>query len=236
KEGVGTNRYAYAQNDPINNADNNGHVASTPSSAQAAKDRAAAQAAEAKAKELEERARSIRADRHFNDPHAYDPYERLSPDLANEVDRQRKLSSSGRADPEDALFALVPGEAPVGAGILLGAGIFGAKTAFKDGAEAFVAKEAAEFTAKKGETLATAAGRKAHTDWDPGPGFEREVTLPGGKRADAINEAAKIVKELKPDNPRAIKRGEAALKAYIKAAEVRFGGVWTGILETYKRQ
>ncbi|MEZ6074081.1 MAG: RHS repeat-associated core domain-containing protein, partial [Pirellulales bacterium] len=25
-EGVGTNRYAYAENDPVNKADNNGHV------------------------------------------------------------------------------------------------------------------------------------------------------------------------------------------------------------------
>lgn len=43
KEGVGTNRYAYALNDPVNRSDPNGHVASTPSSAKAAADRAAAE-------------------------------------------------------------------------------------------------------------------------------------------------------------------------------------------------
>ncbi|MER8409354.1 hypothetical protein NKH16_32745, partial [Mesorhizobium sp. M1307] len=231
--GVGTNRYAYAQNDPVNKSDQNGHA--TGIAGQAAQDRAAAQAAEAKAKELEERARSIRADRDFYDPHAYDPHERLSPDLANEVDRQRKLSSSGRADPEDGVFAIVPGGLPVRAGVLVGAGIFGAKTAFKDGAEAFVAKEAAEFTAKKGETLATVAGRKAHTDWDPGPGFKREVTLDSGKRADAVNKATQVVKELKPDNPNAIKRGTKQVEGYARELEQMLGGVWQGIVETYKR-
>lgn len=68
--------------------------------------------------------------------------------------------------------------------------------------------------AKTGETAATKAGRQAHKDWNPGEGFDKEVTLPSGKRADAVNFKQKHVKELKPDNPRAMKRGEKQVEQY----------------------
>ncbi|CAN7509906.1 RHS repeat-associated core domain-containing protein [Mesorhizobium sp. LjRoot246] len=229
--GVGTNRYAYAQNDPINKSDANGHVASTPSSAQVAKDRAAA---EKQAREQDKQADNL-ASALRNADGDLSVLDGASPEVARKALGKFNLSRSGRADTADGVFGLMPGVAPVRAGVFVGAAIFGGKTALKDGVEAFVAKEAAEITAKKnGETLATAAGRKAHTDWDPGPGFVREVTFPGGKRADAVNVADKIVKELKPDNPRAVKRGEAQLEGYIKAAEAKFGGIWTGVVETYR--
>jgi hypothetical protein len=89
--------------------------------------------------------------------------------------------------------------------------------------------------AKSGEPSATKAGRQAHKDWQPGEGFEKEVTLPSGKRADAVNLETKQVKELKPDNARAVKRGEKQVEGYRQEFEKEHGGDWTGSVETYKR-
>jgi hypothetical protein len=89
--------------------------------------------------------------------------------------------------------------------------------------------------AKSGETAATKAGRQAHKDWQPGEGFEKEVTLPSGKRADAVNFQTKCVKELKPGNSRAVKRGQKQVERYRQELEKEYGGTWTGVVETYKR-
>jgi hypothetical protein len=88
---------------------------------------------------------------------------------------------------------------------------------------------------KNGETVTTRAGRQAHKDWDPGVGFEKEFTLPSGKRADAVNLEAKHVKELKPDNPKAIQKGRQQVERYRRELEKEYGGDWTCSVETYKR-
>lgn len=85
-----------------------------------------------------------------------------------------------------------------------------------------------------GETEATKRGRQVHTDWQPGEGYEKEVRLPSGRRADAVNTEKKDVKELKPDNPRAIKRGEKQVETYRRELEEWRGGKWTGQVETYE--
>jgi hypothetical protein len=85
-----------------------------------------------------------------------------------------------------------------------------------------------------GETEAAKRGREAHLQWDPGPGFEKEVTLPSGKRADAVNYENREVKELKPDNPRAQKRGERQVEGYRRELEEERGGEWKGKVESYK--
>jgi hypothetical protein len=85
-----------------------------------------------------------------------------------------------------------------------------------------------------GESEATKRGRQAHADWQPGEGYEKEVRLPSGKRADAVNFEKKDVKELKPDNPRAIKRGEQQVEKYRSELEEKEGGQWTGGVETYE--
>ena len=59
-----------------------------------------------------------------------------------------------------------------------------------------------------GETKHTVIGKKAHKEFNPGSEFIKEYPLPSGKKADAVNETKGIVIELKPNNPRAIKRGE----------------------------
>jgi hypothetical protein len=101
-----------------------------------------------------------------------------------------------------------------------------------------VVEETAEVSkATKGETAATSAGRKAHKDWNPGEGFEKEVRLPSGKRADAVNVKTREVKELKPNNPRAIARGKKQVEGYRKELEEMTKGTpgepWKGRVETY---
>ena len=86
---------------------------------------------------------------------------------------------------------------------------------------------------KSGETVATKRGRQEHKDWDPGEGFEKEVTLPSGKRVDAVNFEQKHVKELKPNNPRAVKRGEKQVEPYRKELQEEHKGDWTSSVETY---
>ncbi|MEW6747783.1 MAG: hypothetical protein AB1486_34075 [Planctomycetota bacterium] len=78
-------------------------------------------------------------------------------------------------------------------------------------------------------------GRQAHKDYDPGPGYEKEVTLPSGKRADAVNAETRDVRELKPDNPRAVKRGEKQVEGYRKELGETTGEKWTSGVDTYKR-
>lgn len=80
---------------------------------------------------------------------------------------------------------------------------------------------------------AAAKGQKMHKDWSYGPGFEKEVTLPNGKRADAVNFETREVVELKPNNQRAINRGEKQAASYRKELEQWKGGNWTHRVETY---
>jgi RHS repeat-associated protein len=85
-----------------------------------------------------------------------------------------------------------------------------------------------------GETPGTAGGREAHKTWDPGPGFQKELRLPSGKRCDALNPETCEIKELKPDNERAKKRGEKQLKDYKKELDEQTGKEHKTTLETYK--
>jgi len=79
-------------------------------------------------------------------------------------------------------------------------------------------------------------GKQAHKDWNPGPGYRKEVTLENGKRADAVNFADRHVKELKPDNPRAIERGESQVEGYRQQLERQTRQPWTCSVETYCRK
>ena len=88
----------------------------------------------------------------------------------------------------------------------------------------------------KGETFHTALGRKAHNDYNPGEGFIKEYRLPSHKRADAVNEEMGIVKELKPNNKRAIKKGEKQVQEYVdELQQIRPDREWKGFVETYDK-
>ena len=84
-----------------------------------------------------------------------------------------------------------------------------------------------------GETRHTRRGRTAHREWDPGEGFQKEVRLPSGRRADAVNAETRTVKELKPNNPRAVQCGERQVECYRQELEQSTGQEWTSAVETY---
>jgi hypothetical protein len=89
-----------------------------------------------------------------------------------------------------------------------------------------------------GETAATKAGRAAHKNYGTALGgeYETEVTLPSGKRVDAVHETLPEVRELKPDNPRAVQRGQKQVDAYARELESMDpqGRTWTGTVDTYQ--
>jgi RHS repeat-associated protein len=85
-----------------------------------------------------------------------------------------------------------------------------------------------------GETSAAAGGRAAHKAWDAGQGFQKEQRLPSGKRCDAYNPETCVIKELKPDNERAKRRGAKQLEDYKKELEEQTGKAHKTTLETYR--
>lgn len=91
--------------------------------------------------------------------------------------------------------------------------------------------------AKSGETTATKAGKAAHKNYGTALGgqYETEVTLPSGKRADAVHKTLPEVRELKPDNPRAIRKGQKQVDAYAKELEANdpLKRAWRGVVDTY---
>jgi hypothetical protein len=94
-------------------------------------------------------------------------------------------------------------------------------------------------TAHTGETTDTILGKQAHRNYpnmldEPGYDYNRQIS--GTRlRADAIDWNNNIVRELKPDNMRAIQRGLIQLGKYVDALENLTGETWTGILDIYEK-
>ena len=65
------------------------------------------------------------------------------------------------------------------------------------------------------------------------PGFHKEVRLPSGKKMDAYNPDTKHIIELKPNNPRAIRRGERQAAEYCRECEREMGSGHTWQVKTY---
>jgi hypothetical protein len=80
---------------------------------------------------------------------------------------------------------------------------------------------------------ALSKGRKAHAERTYPEGFDKEVRLPSGKRMDAYNPKTKEVRELKPNNERAVRRGERQVDAYCAECDEALGPGHTGTVETY---
>ncbi|RNJ44817.1 hypothetical protein B5V01_00525 [Mesorhizobium erdmanii] len=104
KEGVGTNRYAYALNDPVNNADNNGHVAATPSSDKAAKARAEA---ENQAREQDKEAEDLKSKLISSDGDL-SILDGVDPKVAQMAWGKYKMSNSGAVNTEDWAIPVPP--------------------------------------------------------------------------------------------------------------------------------
>ena len=67
---------------------------------------------------------------------------------------------------------------------------------------------------KGGENSHTKLGREMHRKYNPGQSYIKEYKLPSGKRADAVSFEKGDVRELKPNNTKAIKKGEKQVLMY----------------------
>lgn len=110
KDGVGTNRYAYANNDPVNKSDPNGHV----SGATGQKDASEAYAKDQARDALDARAEAMKNQRSFRTEALggvtdEDSYERMNPKLAEAVSTKVRADMSGQIAPADGFFAMIPG-------------------------------------------------------------------------------------------------------------------------------
>ena len=72
-------------------------------------------------------------------------------------------------------------------------------------------------------------GIEKHKKWDYGPNVKKEYSIGHGARVDGYDKLHKTIYELKPNNPRAIRRGQKQLKRYLSIV----GEGWKGVLVTY---
>jgi hypothetical protein len=90
-----------------------------------------------------------------------------------------------------------------------------------------------------GETVDTILGRQAHKQYSEmlgEPGYDYNRQIPGTRlRPDAIDWENHIVRELKPDNARAIQRGLGQLSKYVDALNNLTDDLWVGILDLYEK-
>lgn len=88
-----------------------------------------------------------------------------------------------------------------------------------------------------GESEAAAFGRRAHSNYGTalGEAYDTKVSLPSGKKPDAVDWMNREVRELKPDNQRAIRRGERQVEKYRTELEQVTGQSWTSAIDTYRK-
>lgn len=98
---------------------------------------------------------------------------------------------------------------------------------------AAVEKIAARGAANPKIAEALKRGQDAHKARQYPDGFKKEKRLPSGKQMDAYNSTTKEVRELKPNNPRAIARGEKQVEQYCRECDQVYGPGHTGAVETY---
>jgi hypothetical protein len=91
-----------------------------------------------------------------------------------------------------------------------------------------------------GESAATAAGRSAHASypntlgWSSADDVAFNQAMRGSNlRPDAVNYTQRIVRELKPDNPRAIADGWRQVNGYKDYLEELTGESWTAYVDVY---
>lgn len=88
-----------------------------------------------------------------------------------------------------------------------------------------------------GENRHTIRGREAHRNYRNALDvtYEFEQNISRSSRVDAIDRTNRIVRELKPDNPRAIARGLKQLQRYVHELQQQTGQIWQGFLDTYRK-
>ena len=73
--------------------------------------------------------------------------------------------------------------------------------------------------AKKGEPPQLARGKRAHREEPIRPGEVPEVRTPSGKRMDRYDPEKGHIREIKPDSPREVRRGEKQVGQYKQEME-----------------
>jgi hypothetical protein len=97
-----------------------------------------------------------------------------------------------------------------------------------------VVEEAAEIGSRATrEPAPLARGKRAHSEEPVRPTEKSEVTTPSGKRMDRYDATNKHIREIKPDNPRQIKRGKKQVEQYRREMEEATGEPHTGEVSTY---
>ena len=138
-----------------------------------------------------------------------------------------------------AVSAVGVGTAAAGAAVAVkGARMFmkGVKGAVEDVSGGNHNKSSSHKSSTSGENNYAKQGRDAHNNYNPGDSYTKEYQLPSGKRADAVDEVSGIVRELKPNNPRAIKRGEKQVLGYKNELQELFPEKqWHSYVDTYNR-
>ena len=132
----------------------------------------------------------------------------------------------------------------IGAFVPFGTGFGFGVRAVKAADNAADAAKATTQTLKGAQNPATQSalkyGQEQHKLYNPGVldgnNYLLNREIPGTQlRPDAIDLQNKVIRELKPDNARAIERGNLQLQKYIDSANKAFGGEFKGVIDTYKR-
>ena len=87
--------------------------------------------------------------------------------------------------------------------------------------------------AKSGEPSPLARGKRAHAEEPVRPGEVAEHPTPSGKRMDRYDPETGHIREIKPDNPRAIRQGEKQVQGYKQEMERETGREHTTEVSPY---
>ncbi|HEY6558907.1 MAG TPA: RHS repeat-associated core domain-containing protein, partial [Polyangiaceae bacterium] len=131
-----------------------------------------------------------------------------------------------------AAVTVVPEVAIVGGLAIAGNGAL-AMAAAKDTANAAQTAPSATGGTPKPEPPQLARGKRAHKEEPVLAGEKAEVPTPSGKRMDRYNESEAHIREIKPNNRRAIKQGEKQVEGYRKEMEKKTGRPHTAEVTPY---
>jgi RHS repeat-associated protein len=218
-EGVGTNRYAYAENDPINKSDANGHYAKPDS------ERSRISESEGKTDESESAGDGATSDRKNAIPQeemeraidAFDPRQAS-------MREAQKFSAPCACD----LNGNLPGNGIGGIGLGGGARGFGSAGVRSSGGVKAQENGVKSKTRSGGESSAAAVGREAHKELSKRvlqkPGWQSEPRLMGadGKvyKPDVVTPGNHIL-EYKPNTPSGRAAGRRQIQKYERQLEMR---------------
>jgi hypothetical protein len=90
-----------------------------------------------------------------------------------------------------------------------------------------------EASGNRPEPPALARGKRAHREEPLLPGEQREAATPSGKRMDRYNPEEAHIREIKPDNPRAVRQGAKQVEGYRQEMEAATGRPHTAEVSTY---